>query len=182
MELEISMRRNLDSDREGYIVENAERRFVSIEPGKSIILTATEKGNGFSIQELIVPRIYEHADFEYDYDIKIANFKDPDIEPRTLSPIEANIFDVITKLPNHVTTYEAIFRAGWPHQAENTPNYIRLYIKYLNNKLSVNPADKIIKNIPKTGYVLLDKSKPGYEMVQRAIQNRKEENQRRQKK
>ena len=73
-----------------------------------------------------------------------------------LTPTEYNLLHELVKHPNQVLLHEQLLGAVWGSDYLDHIDYLRAYIRYLRQKIEVDPADpKIIQRCPAVGYMLV---------------------------
>jgi two-component system KDP operon response regulator KdpE len=73
-----------------------------------------------------------------------------------LTPTEYNLLHELVRHPNQVMLHEQLLSAVWGPEYRNDVDYLRAYIRYLRQKIEVDPAaPKIIQRCPGIGYMLV---------------------------
>jgi two-component system KDP operon response regulator KdpE len=73
-----------------------------------------------------------------------------------LTPTEYNLLHELVRHPNQVLLHTQLLSAVWGPEYRDDVDYLRTYIRYLRQKIEVDPADpKIIQRCPGIGYMLV---------------------------
>lgn len=98
------------------------------------------------------PTGFEAADLSIDYGTREVKLRG---EPVKLSPKEYNLLKMLAESAGQVVTQKRLLAGGWG-RSEADPQYLRVYIGMLRQKLEANPSEpRMILTEPGVGYRLV---------------------------
>jgi len=96
--------------------------------------------------------IFDAAPLHIDFATRVVKLRG---EPLRLSPKEYNLLRTLTESAGQVVTQRRLLAAGWG-RSEADPQYLRVYMGMLRQKLEENPSEpKLILTEPGVGYRLM---------------------------
>ena len=100
--------------------------------------------------DTIEPRMLSLGDFSLDFDERRVRLRGQAVR---LTPKEFDLFTYMARHPNRVLHHRAMLTAVWGEEAENQPEYLRVFVGQLRKKLEADPPNpRYVVTEPWVGY------------------------------